>query len=179
MTLVPFKIITLLSYFVWSADENVIYSIRNSQRLNILNGYTNYAPHQNVTNSEDSSGVMRVLYVCCGDVERSDEHHMQHKTFISDGDSSAFNSVTEMTNRKRSYGDEKKVIKAECVNHVAKKTCYWSLKCKNSMNIDEDDDDDAPPTKKKRSGMVGKNKLTHCNWLLPVSFNTKVGMTTN
>lgn len=52
---------------------------------------------------------------------RSRQYNMIYKTFVSDGDSSAFRSVCEMNQGAGPYGEQCPVVKAECINHVAKR----------------------------------------------------------
>ncbi|KAK4317970.1 hypothetical protein Pmani_010997 [Petrolisthes manimaculis] len=71
-------------------------------------------------NYESSSGGMEAA----GALElwgRSDEHEMRYRTFVSDGDSSAYLAVCGMNNGKGPYGDMYPIEKAECINHVAKR----------------------------------------------------------
>ncbi|KAK3887038.1 hypothetical protein Pcinc_008803 [Petrolisthes cinctipes] len=46
---------------------------------------------------------------------------MLYTTFVSDGDSSAYRAVCALNNGKGPYGEKRKVQKAECINHVAKR----------------------------------------------------------
>lgn len=48
-------------------------------------------------------------------------NNMMYRTFLSDGDSSAYKAVCELNNNKGPYGEQYKVEKAECINHVAKR----------------------------------------------------------
>lgn len=52
--------------------------------------------------------------------DRSKNYNMMYTTFVSDSDSSAYRAVCAMNNGK-GPNDEKKVEKAECINHVAKR----------------------------------------------------------
>lgn len=52
---------------------------------------------------------------------RSHQYNMIYKTFVSDGDSSAIRSVCEMNQGAGPYGEQCPVVKAECINHVAKR----------------------------------------------------------
>ncbi|XP_076036581.1 uncharacterized protein LOC143022318 [Oratosquilla oratoria] len=52
---------------------------------------------------------------------RSCQYDIIYKTFVSDGDSSAFRSVCGMNQGAGPYGEQCPVVKAECINHVAKR----------------------------------------------------------
>lgn len=93
---------------------------------------------------------------------RSRSMKMMYRTFLSDGDSSAYKSICEMNGNNGVYGDQYKVEKAECVNHVAKRLGT------------------ALRDKKKTVGkMGGKNKLTdlvinHLQFYYQVSLKRKL-----
>lgn len=98
---------------------------------------------------------------------RFKDHGFLYKTFLSDGDSSAFLSVKKMCNNEGPYGAACSVKKAECVNHVSKRlgTALRNLK---------------KATKKKgTAGYGGKNKLTDVvidslQYYYKVSLNRKI-----
>ena len=109
--------------------------------------------------------------------QRSEKHHMQYTTFVSDGDSSAFKAVTKLRQGQGPYG-EVNIVKVECVNNVAKRlgTGLRNIKTLNIGDVDSDEQ----PKKKQRSGMRGKDKLTnmvidHLQYYFPVSLSRKVG----
>ena len=114
---------------------------------------------------------------------RSEKHFMQYRTFITDGDSSAFKSVTEMGNGTGPYGKEKPVAKAECVNHVAKRLGTSLRNIKRTRTMDDDSDSGEPSKKKSRpTSMGGRHKLTdtvidHLQYYFSVSLKRKVGTT--
>lgn len=120
-------------------------------------------------NYEGSSGGMEAAAA----VEmwgRSLNYNMQYETFVSDGDSSAFLAVCAMNEGKGPYGDECKVQKIECVNHVAKRLGTGLRGLKKVKNVG----------KQKRSSIGGKNKLTdvvidHLQHYFQVSLNRKIG----
>lgn len=91
---------------------------------------------------------------------RSEQHQMQYKTFVSDGDSSAFNAVTAMGNGKGPYGEGMQTVKVECVNHVAKRLGTGFRNVKKNKAIDDEDEDEEPSKQKKRSGIGGKKQIT-------------------
>ena len=82
---------------------------------------------------------------------RSEDIGFRYTTFVGDGDSSAYTSVTKMNNGKGPYNVE--VVKEECVNHVKKRMGTRLRKLKEET-----------VTKKgkviKRSVVSGKHQLT-------------------
>ena len=84
-----------------------------------------------------------------------EDHKLRYTTFVSDGDSSAYNSVIGLHNGEGPYS--KKVVKEECVNHISKrlgtrlrllkKTTTEKVVTKTGKNL-------------KKSQLAGKNKLT-------------------
>ena len=127
-----------------------------------------------------SSGAMEAAHAVAM-WGRSENFGFKYKTFITDGDSSAFKAVTEMSNGNGPYGKERPVMKAECVNHVAKRlgTALRNLKI-GKVDVDSSDDDDGePPKKKRKTGMGGKHKLDnvidHLQIYFSVSLKRKVG----
>lgn len=112
-------------------------------------------------NYEGSSGAMEAAEA----VEmwgRSKNYNLLYKTFVSDGDSSAYKAVCDMS--PYGTGTKDMVIKAECINHVAKRlgTSMRALK------------------KARGASMGGKNKLTevvidNLQFYFQVSLKRKVG----
>lgn len=100
---------------------------------------------------------------------RSLQYNMIYKTFVSDGDSSAFRSVCEMNRGAGPYGVQCPVVKAECINHVANRHCTGLCALKKT-------DADKPAT------WGGRHKLTdvvidHLQFYFQESLNRKVGTT--
>lgn len=52
---------------------------------------------------------------------RSLDHKLRYITFIGDGDASAHKAVTLVNDGAGPYGQEKRVVKAESINHVHKR----------------------------------------------------------
>lgn len=53
--------------------------------------------------------------------QRSLDKNLRYLIYIGDGDCSAYNAVCKLNDDKGPYGEEKQVIKEECVNHVHKR----------------------------------------------------------
>ena len=101
---------------------------------------------------------------------RSGEHQMIYKTFVSDGDSSAYRAVCDMNGGAGPYGKDCKVVKAECVNHVAKRLGTGLRALKKTRGGAQ---------KGKAATMGGRHKLTdtvidHLQHYFQVSLNRKV-----
>lgn len=86
---------------------------------------------------------------------RSEDIGFRYTTFLSDGDSSAFTSVTKMNDGEGPYSV--KVVKEECVNHVKKRMGTRLRKLKDELK-----EDVVTKTGKviKRSVLSGKHQLT-------------------
>lgn len=102
---------------------------------------------------------------------RSRQYDMIYKTFVSDGDSSAFRSVCGMYQGARPYGDQCPVVKAECINHVAKRLGTGLRALKKTKSDAE-----------KPAIWEGRHKLTdvfidHLQFYFQVSLSRKVGTT--
>ncbi|XP_050730167.1 uncharacterized protein LOC127005398 isoform X2 [Eriocheir sinensis] len=53
--------------------------------------------------------------------QRSLDHNMRYTTYISDGDSIAFNAIKRLNKGEGPYGEEHEVVKEECVHHLSRK----------------------------------------------------------
>ncbi|XP_076045369.1 uncharacterized protein LOC143027746 [Oratosquilla oratoria] len=100
---------------------------------------------------------------------RSCQYDIIYKTFVSDGDSSAFRSVCGMNQGAGPYGEQCPVVKAECINHVAKRLGTGLRALKKTKS-----DAEKPAT------WGGRHKLTdvvidHLQFYFQVSLNRKVG----
>ena len=88
-----------------------------------------------------------------------------------------------MSSRKGPCGEARPVMKAKCMNHVAKRlgTALRNLKKCKILYVDSSEDDDVePPKKRKKPGMGGKDKLTdnvidHLQIYFTVSLKRRVG----
>ena len=76
--------------------------------------------------------------------------------FVGDGDSTAYNAVTELNNKQGPYTDVQ-VVKEECINHVSKRIGTRLRQTKKDTRVDV-------VTKKgktmRRSVLGGQGKLT-------------------
>ena len=107
-------------------------------------------------NYQGSSGGMEKA--CALDMwNRSEQtNSMRYTTFISDGDSSAYNAVRDA----EPYGPDKPIEKQECINHVSKRLTARLNNLKQSTTV---------PKKTKTgktlnmSTLGGKNKLSEKN----------------
>ena len=88
--------------------------------------------------------------------KRSEQvHKLRYTTFVSDGDSSAYKGVIGMNNGTGPY--TKKVIKEECVNHVAKRLGTRLRALKKTTAVEKVT---KTGKKLKSSALGGKDKLT-------------------
>lgn len=93
---------------------------------------------------------------------RSSNSNMMYRTFVSDGDSSAYKNVCAINNNLGPYGEDFPVDKAECINHVAKRL---------GTGLRE--------KKKTVGGMSGKDRLTdividHLQFYFQISLKRKL-----
>lgn len=88
--------------------------------------------------------------------ERSQNKGYKYVTFIGDGDSSSFKTISEMNNGNEPYADVT-VVKEECVNHVKKRMGTRLRKLKDQLKEEK-------TTKSgrviKRSLVGGRHQLT-------------------
>lgn len=52
-----------------------------------------------------------------------DMYRLRYTTFVTDGDSNAYNAITQLNNNQGPYSTP--VQKEECVNHIAKRLRTW------------------------------------------------------
>jgi hypothetical protein len=87
--------------------------------------------------------------------QRSEARGLQYKTFIGDGDSSAFNAVSQLHDGRGPY--DTPVVKEECINHISKRLGTRLRNLKKNLRV-------SVTTKKgktvQRSLLAGKRGLT-------------------
>ncbi|XP_063873641.1 uncharacterized protein LOC135107567 [Scylla paramamosain] len=114
----------------------------------------NHAPSCQVNYAGTAGGMEAAEALACWN--RSLSHNMRYINFISDGDSSAYSSVTSCNNGEGPYGKDHLVEKMDCINHVAKRLGNGlrnlrketqTVKTKSGKIV-------------KRSVLGGQNKLT-------------------
>ena len=71
------------------------------------------------------------------------EHQLRYTTMLCDGDSKAFDAVTE----SKCYGPDKEIVKEDCINHVSKR---MGTALKNLVST----------AKAQKESISGKGKLT-------------------